>query len=111
MNAEHEQYFRSVFEEFDEDGDGVMTKEELRVLMAALGENLNEAMIDELVSQIDQDSNGAVDSEEFLHLMQMYPTAHAASCAAPTPSVSLDALSGFLTATGTGQSPRESSSR
>lgn len=40
-----------------------MTKEELRLLMAALGENLNEAMIDELVSQIDQDSNGEVDCE------------------------------------------------
>jgi Ca2+-binding EF-hand superfamily protein len=72
LTADHEQYFRSVFEEFDGDGDGVMTKEELRLLMAALGENLNEAMIEELVSQIDQDSNGTVDCEEFLHLMQMY---------------------------------------
>jgi Ca2+-binding EF-hand superfamily protein len=31
--------------------------------MAALGENLNESMIDELISQIDQDNNGTVDCE------------------------------------------------
>lgn len=61
LTPEHEQYFRTVFEEFDQNGDNIMTKEELRLLMAALGENLNEAMIDELVSQIDQDSNGEVD--------------------------------------------------
>lgn len=39
--------------------------------MAALGENLNEAMVDELISEIDHDSNGTVDCEEFLHLMHM----------------------------------------
>lgn len=49
-----------------------MTKEQLRVLMAALGENLNEVMIDQLISQIDQDSNGSVDCDEFLNLMKMY---------------------------------------
>lgn len=39
--------------------------------MAALGENLNEDMIDELISQIDQDNSGTVDCQEFLHLMHM----------------------------------------
>ncbi len=46
LSPEHEQYFRSIFEEFNESGDGVMTKEELSVVMAALGENLSEGMID-----------------------------------------------------------------
>lgn len=27
LSREHEGYFRSIFEEFDENGDGVMTKE------------------------------------------------------------------------------------
>ena len=31
--------------------------------MAALGENLDEGMIDELVSQIDQDSSGSIDCD------------------------------------------------
>lgn len=37
LTPEHEQYFRTVFEEFDQNGDNIMTKEELRLLMAALG--------------------------------------------------------------------------
>ena len=31
--------------------------------MAALGENLDEGMIDELVSHIDQDSDGSIDCD------------------------------------------------
>jgi Ca2+-binding EF-hand superfamily protein len=29
LSHEHESYFRTIFEEFDENGDGVMTKEVL----------------------------------------------------------------------------------
>jgi hypothetical protein len=79
-----------------------MTKEELRVVMVALGENLSEGMIDELVGQIDQDSNGCVDCDEFLYLMEMYPSQHTVSCAGPIRKSSSSVLSGHSTGTAMG---------
>ena len=79
MNSEHEAYFKTVFEEFDIDKSGSMSRQvlffkiqEVCLLMGALGENLSDTKIDELISQIDTDGNGTIECDEFLHLMHMY---------------------------------------
>lgn len=50
--------------------------QEFRVLMGALGENLSESKIDELLNEIDKDKSGTIDCEEFLHFMHLYSFLH-----------------------------------
>lgn len=56
-----------VFDRFDEDGDGMMDREELATLMRkANSEAWNDERLDILLSQLDTNKDGRVDFEEFL---------------------------------------------
>ena len=61
--------FREAFEAFDKDGNGSITVRELGTVMRSLGQNLSEAEIKEMIDIVDEDKNGTIDFQEFLHLI------------------------------------------
>ncbi|KAG2467128.1 calmodulin-like [Polypterus senegalus] len=61
--------FREAFALFDKDGDGTITSKELGTVMRALGQNPSEAELQDMINEVDADSNGIVDFTEFLTLM------------------------------------------
>ena len=54
---------------FDKDGNGKISKEELKLVMKNLGENLTDAEISEMILEADDNGDGAVDYEEFVKMM------------------------------------------
>ncbi|KAK0609033.1 Calmodulin [Lasiodiplodia hormozganensis] len=60
-----EQEIREIFNVFDRDGSGTINSSELRHVMKAIGENLTDAEIDDLIKEADVDGNGTIDYEEF----------------------------------------------
>ena len=63
--------FKEAFALFDKDGDGTITKNELRTVMQSLGQDPTDQDLDDMISEIDQDGNGEIDFDEFLVLMAM----------------------------------------
>ena len=61
--------FREAFQAFDKDGNGSITTKELGTVMRSLGQNLSEAEIKEMIDIVDEDKNGTIDFQEFLHLI------------------------------------------
>merc|ERR1719427_80620 len=61
---------KSSFLEFDTDGDGYISKEELsRVVEKVVGKLLNEEEFDLMYQLVDKDGNGLLDFKEFIQLM------------------------------------------
>ncbi|XP_067225521.1 calcium-binding protein 5a [Chanodichthys erythropterus] len=61
---------RDAFKEFDMDGDGSITTEELRCAMSKLlGEHMNHREIDAVVQEADNNGDGTVDFEEFVKML------------------------------------------
>lgn len=61
---------RDAFKEFDMDGDGAITSEELRFAMIKLlGEQTSKKEIEEVVKEVDKNGDGKVDFEEFVKMM------------------------------------------
>lgn len=56
---------RTIFEMFDSDGDGSITVKELESIAKALGHNLTETELLDLVKEFDFDGNGDLDYDEF----------------------------------------------
>lgn len=65
-----EDMMRMVFEEFDEDGNGVIEPEELRIKLSEwTGKDLSLEETKKIIAQVDVNGDGVVDFEEFLQLM------------------------------------------
>ncbi|XP_028267717.1 calcium-binding protein 5b [Parambassis ranga] len=61
---------KDAFKEFDIDGDGSITSEELRLAMLKLlGEQTSKKEIDAVVREVDNNGDGTVDFEEFVKMM------------------------------------------
>ncbi|XP_056157649.1 calcium-binding protein 5a [Lampris incognitus] len=61
---------KNAFKEFDMDGDGEITTEELRSAMTKLlGEHMTRREIDTIVAEADNNGDGTVDFEEFVRMM------------------------------------------
>lgn len=56
-----EQEIREIFNVFDRDGSGTINSSELRHVMKAIGENLTDDEIDDLIREADVDGNGTID--------------------------------------------------
>ena len=54
---------------FDKNGNGKITTEELGTVMRSIGQNPNEAELQEMINEVDADGNGYIDFEEFISLM------------------------------------------
>jgi len=66
-NAEDE--IREAFKVFDGDGNGFINRQELRVVMMNLGEQLSEDEIECLIDDVDIDGDGQINYEEFYIMM------------------------------------------
>ena len=54
------------FTTVDTNGDGQVTKEELKSLLSQLGESIDDAVIDEMIKIADVNGDGKVDFNEFV---------------------------------------------
>lgn len=52
---------REAFNIFDRDGSGTINADELRQVMKALGEDLSDAEIDEMIKEADKNGDGSID--------------------------------------------------
>ncbi|KAI9471764.1 calmodulin 3 [Coemansia mojavensis] len=57
------------FKMFDKNGDGSISKDELREVMASLGENLSEKEIDDMLAEADVNNDNVISFEEFKNMM------------------------------------------
>ncbi|XP_065065076.1 neo-calmodulin-like [Rhopilema esculentum] len=71
---------RQIFDVFDQDGNGVITANELRSILGSLGQSTTEAEVMDMVNSIDADGNGIIEFPEFLAMIHgKLPTAKSAS--------------------------------
>ncbi|NEO86513.1 MAG: EF-hand domain-containing protein [Spirulina sp. SIO3F2] len=63
--------FRAVFASYDQDGNGAIDIDELRNVMADLGEHPTASELEAMMQAIDRNGNGQIEFDEFLSLMQM----------------------------------------
>ncbi|HEY8482743.1 MAG TPA: EF-hand domain-containing protein [Spirillospora sp.] len=62
--------YRATFELVDADGDGYITTDEVKKLMAALGEEITSTRAVEVVVAADANRDGKISLEEFAALME-----------------------------------------
>lgn len=61
---------RAQFKNLDKDGNGVISAEEIREVLTALGDRLTDEDVEEMIRDVDTDGDGQVNFEEFLaHMM------------------------------------------
>ena len=54
---------------FDKDGNGQISRDELREVMTQLGEKMNEEDINEMIEDADKNGDGMINYEEFVAYM------------------------------------------
>ncbi|KAJ3123441.1 calmodulin-like 3 [Physocladia obscura] len=67
--VDSEEELRSAFKVFDEDGNGFISAQELRHVMASMGENLSDGDIAAMLNDYDVNGDGQIDYNEFLAMM------------------------------------------
>ncbi|VDM59299.1 unnamed protein product [Angiostrongylus costaricensis] len=66
MECIRESELRELFKEFDKNGDGKITREELELVLIQLGEKPSSSQVDAIMRQTDTDGNGCIEVDEFL---------------------------------------------
>ncbi|KAJ6412989.1 CALCIUM BINDING PROTEIN [Salix viminalis] len=69
LTQQKKQEIKEAFELFDTDGSGTIDAKELNVAMRALGFEMNEEQINQMIADVDKDGSGAIDFDEFAHMM------------------------------------------
>jgi len=57
------------FKKFDKDGDGEVTAEEVRAVLKKLGQNLSDAELEAMITEVDLNGDGVISFQEFKQLM------------------------------------------
>ncbi|XGW12438.1 hypothetical protein V3C99_013274 [Haemonchus contortus] len=70
MENIRESELRDLFKEFDKNGDGKITREELEMALIQLGELPSSSRIEAIISQTDIDGNGCIEIDEFLEALR-----------------------------------------
>ncbi|KAF8652894.1 hypothetical protein AX16_004082 [Volvariella volvacea WC 439] len=66
---EGEDELKQAFKVFDKDGNGKISRQELKEVMLSLGEKLTEEEINEMIREADDDGNGEIEYNEFVKIM------------------------------------------
>ena len=66
------QQLLSLFDQYDKDGDGSITREELQSTLTELGMPPTERQLDDVLSALDDDQNGTIERSEFLDGIQIF---------------------------------------
>ena len=61
--------YKEAFKIFDKDGDGTIDIKELGTCMRSLGQDPSELELKNMISEVDDDCNGTINFQEFLHMM------------------------------------------
>ncbi|CAN6483769.1 unnamed protein product [Victoria cruziana] len=69
ISQQKKQEIREAFDLFDTDRSGTIDAKELNVAMRALGFEMNDEQIRQMIADVDRDGSGAIDFDEFLHMM------------------------------------------
>ncbi|XP_028108838.1 caltractin-like isoform X1 [Camellia sinensis] len=69
LTQQKRQEIKEAFELFDTDGSGTIDAKELNVAMRALGFEMTEEQINQMIADVDKDGSGAIDFDEFVHMM------------------------------------------
>ena len=69
LPAETIAQYRDVFEVFDKDKDGHITKEELKKALTKLHVDVSDEDVDRMMANVDTDGNGEIDFDEFCQMM------------------------------------------
>ncbi|KAJ6218910.1 hypothetical protein RDWZM_004722 [Blomia tropicalis] len=69
LSEEQVAEFKEAFMLFDKDLDGRITATELGIVMRSLGQRPTETELKNMVTMVDQDGNGTIEFNEFLHMM------------------------------------------
>ncbi|RYQ80599.1 hypothetical protein Ahy_Scaffold1g106904 isoform B [Arachis hypogaea] len=69
LTQQKKQEIKEAFELFDTDGSGTIDAKELNVAMRALGFEMTEEQINQMIADVDKDGSGAIDYEEFEYMM------------------------------------------
>lgn len=62
--------YREIFAQFDVDGSGSISPQELRSLLKAAGEDMDDKELASVIKQADTDQDGEIDMDEFIDLMR-----------------------------------------
>jgi len=57
------------FKKFDTDGNGLITAGELRFALNAMGENLSDKEVEDMIMEVDIDGDGCINFQEFKRMM------------------------------------------
>ena len=69
MTSEQQAKYMEIFNEFDTDGNGYITREELSNVMVQLGQKPTDDELMEMIREVDDDLDGQINIDEFMHLM------------------------------------------
>ncbi|KAJ1728390.1 hypothetical protein LPJ61_004058 [Coemansia biformis] len=72
-NEQNIKELRDAFAIFDKDRNGVITTEELGLLLRSLSHNPTEAEIADMISEVDENGDGKIDFSEFIAMMARQP--------------------------------------
>ncbi|KAK4367741.1 hypothetical protein RND71_011533 [Anisodus tanguticus] len=64
LTQQKRQEIKEAFELFDTDGSGTIDARELNVAMRALGFEMTEQQVDQMIADVDKDVSGAIDYDE-----------------------------------------------
>merc|ERR1719265_1470272 len=69
LQGENLEYYRQIWNRFDEDNNGSMSSAEFQDMVLQLGQGFDERVANELAHQADIDGNNVIDFNEFIALM------------------------------------------
>jgi calmodulin len=66
LTADQAAELKKAFQVMDSNGDGVVTKDELKNLLKGLGEDVTDDIVDEMIKIADENGDGKIQFEEFV---------------------------------------------